>query len=405
MRGIRTNSKRGRLLFVAWTTLLVASIVMTMVPLLTLKTGRLLADYHDRLLYFDRGKWLVERTPQISEYPQIPTTLFGITHLATMWLDGRLQRIVYINVFSFEMMLILFLTFRILVELLPSDRVNYSLLLLLPPTMYFTYNRFDILPAFMCLLAFRASIKRQWTLVAILLAIATLTKWYPILLFPGFFLYATQEESKFQWKMILSFIVTCTAVLLLSYFQGGTESILAPYQFHTARGMEHIALPALLVNLLRTILNLEVAYYFLFFFAIQVSGPILVFLTKLDSLDALIHYSIVVIGIFILFSRIWSPQWFVWLMPFLIISAKNKKDAGLIIVYNFMTYLCFPVLFDFYEYGAYRLLVPGVLTYTILVIIIIRSLRHLDFPKVLSLLAPRNLGSAQHTVDSGNCPR
>jgi hypothetical protein len=353
---------------------------MTIIPpLFKGKTGRLFADAYDRGIYFERGKWFTENTLPISEYPQFPTLLFGINHLISMWIDTNMQLVVYTAFFSLEMLLVLFLVYKILLGLLPPDHSNYALLVLLPPTLYFTYNRFDILPAFLCLIAYGAATRRQWITVSIMLAIATFTKWYPILLFPGFLMYATTHESKFQWKMIMVFTMTSCSIVLFSYLYGGLETVLAPYQFHMTRGMEFIAIPVLINNLIHNVMGaqIELSYFFLFFFTIQVSAPILIFFMKLDSVDALVDYCIIVIGLFILFSRIWSPQWFLWLVPFLIISAKNIKAVELLIAYNLSTYLSFPIIFDVYGGSSYQLQYSGLLTYLILFFIIFQSVKNL----------------------------
>jgi len=377
--------KFNRKSLVVWAILLIAWIIMTFLPVV-FKTGkiRLLNDHYDRSTYFERGKWLPDNTAAISEYPQIPTLLFGINHLSSMWLPPDLQMFVYVAVFSLEMLIVLFLMFNVLLDLMPPQLSNYAFLVLLPTTVYFTYNRFDILPAFLCLIAYRAATKKNWMLVSVILAIATFTKWYPILLFPGFFLYASTLESKLQWKMIFQFTITSVAIILLSYFQGGLESVLAPYQFHTARSMEYIALPVLINNFIGNILNLNFnfSHFFLFFFILQLSAPILIFLIEIDTLERLIHYCIITIGVFVLFSRIWSPQWFLWLFPFLVISAKNMKDVATIIAYAFITYLSFPIIFDYYGRTSNQLDIAGIVTYIILFVIIIRSAQHLSFSKI-----------------------
>jgi hypothetical protein len=368
------NRKRlfiaGIILLAVWITLTFVSIVFKD------KTGSFVFDYHDSALYFERGKWLTEGTPPISEYPQIPTFLFGVNRLLSTWIDTNMQFNVFVDIFSLEMLLVLFLFIKVLIEVLPKGLSNYAFLALLPPTLYFTYNRFDILPAFLCLMAYLAATKKQWIMVSIILSLATFTKWYPALLFPGFFMYATTFEKKFQWKMILSFAITSFAILLLSYLYGGLESILAPYQFHVARDIEFMAFPAFLSDFIRSALDIQrsLPYYFLFLFIIQISAPILIIFKKIDSLDALIHYCIIVTGVFILFSRIWSPQWFLWLLPFLIISSKNFITAGVILVYNLLTYLSFPVFFVYYGQYSDPLRILVLLIYIFLFAIIFRSI-------------------------------
>jgi hypothetical protein len=324
-----------------------------------------------------------------------------------MWVDDDMKLTVYSAFFSLEMLLVLFLFFKVLLELLPPSRSNCAFLVLLPPTLWYTYNRFDILPAFLCLIAYSAATKRKWILASIILAIATFTKWYPILLLPGFFMYATTRESRFQWKMIIGFTMTSGAIVLLTYLYGGLETVLAPYQFHLVRGMEYTALPVLLDGLIRSLLgsHISLPYFFLFFFIMQVSAPILAFLVKLDSLDGLIHYCVIVTGLFVLFSRIWSPQWFLWLLPFLIISAKNIRAVGLIIAYNLATYLSFPVILLHYGVSSYQLQISALLTYLILLVIIIQSVRNLKWASYFPKMKLEKASPTPPAVDGGDLSR
>ena len=353
---------------------------MTIIPLFFEgKTGRLIADVIDRSIYFERGRWFTDGTLPISEYPQVPTLLFGVNNLTSMWADSNIRIKVYSAFFSLEMLLVLFLITKVLLELLPPSLSNSVLLVFLPPTLYFTYNRFDILPAYFCLLAYSSATKKQWTMTSVLLAIATFTKWYPVLLFPGFFIYATTLEKKFQWRMLVGFTVTSIGIVLASYLSGGAKTVLVPYTFHMTRGMEDLAFPVLLDNLTRGLLGTQVSspYFSLLFFVAQIAAPLLIFFVKFDSIDVLVDYCIIVIGVFVLFSKIWSPQWFLWLLPFLIISAKNTKKTELIILYNFVTYLSFPLIFDYYGDSSYQLQIAGSLVYFILLIIIFQSVNSL----------------------------
>jgi len=374
------HSNNRKKQFIVWVILLSTWITMTVVPMIFKdKTGIILVDFGDISVYFRIGKWLTQHTLPISEYPQIPTLLFGITRLFSSLLHTRFQPDIFAISFSMEMFIVLFLVFKGLLGILPPKLSNYAFLVLLPPTVYFTYNRFDILPAYLCLLAYIASINKKWTMVSIILAVATFTKWYPALLFPGFLFYATRLESKFQWKMVIIFAASSIAILLPSYLQGGLEQVLAPYQFHTARSMEYVALPVIISDLIHFLsnINLVFPYYFLIFFILQISSLILVFFIKLDSLEKLSDYCIIAIGTFVVFSRIWSPQWILWLMPFLVISAKDKRFVTIIIAYNIMVYFCFPILFIYTGTSSYQLKIASLLTDGILLAIIFRSIKHI----------------------------
>ena len=370
-------------------TLLLAWVAMTYVPLLiNNRIVRLFSDYDDRAVYFKIGRWLIENTYPIGEYPQIPAYLFGINRLFSIWSPANWQVVVFSAVVSLEMLMVLFLVFKLLSELLPARLSHYAYLLLLPPVLYFTYCRFDILPAYFCLLAYSATTKRHWGMVSILLAVATFTKWYPALVFPGFFLYASKLEEKFQWKMILFFVLTSLSILLLSFLHGGLDAILAPYQFHLKRSMEYVALPVLLNDFLH---GLNTPWFFALLFAIQIVVPLTILFIKIDSLEPLIHYCIMVIGTFMLLSRIWSPQWFLWLLPFLLLSAKDSKIVWFIAVYCLMNYLNYPILFDYAGSASLLLKFSSLLTYLMLFGLILRSAKNLKFENNLALLNLKNI--------------
>ncbi len=78
------------------------------------------------------------------------------------------------------------------------------------------------------------------------------------------------------------------------------------------------------------------------FLALQFLPTPLSLFARIDTEEKLLQWNILVIGAFIVFSRIYSPQWLLWLMPFLILAVRNWFDIAWIIVYNLVTYLTFP---------------------------------------------------------------
>jgi len=367
---------RQRFPLLVWTGLLTAWLVMNLAPHVLPRTGRLFADYEDIMVYFFRGAWAVERAAALSEYPPLPTWLFGLNRLAVAWASPEAQKLLFISLFSLEMFLLLFLAFKILLALLPSEKSAYAALLLLPPVLYFTYGRFDILPALLTLLAYQQALRKRWGSVGALLALGTLTKWYPVLLLPGFAAYAWRIEKRPPWKMLIAFGVTGAAILLAALVQGGLAALLAPYQFHLHRGMEYIALPKLLAAVCACLAG-NPQVFSLFFLLEIVSAPLLAVFTRIETPRALADYSIVVIGMFILFSRIWSPQWFLWILPFLIITARGKRDVLLIVLFSAVVYLSFPVMFDAFGSESHALMIMGWCYYGMLAFFVWRAARRL----------------------------
>lgn len=340
-------------------------------------TGRLISDYEDMSAYYIHAEWVTTHDVPVSEYPQIPTYLLGLNRFITGIFNTSIQFAVFYAITVLEMITALFVTVKLLYEKFPSERKYRGLLMLTPPILYFIVNRFDILPALLCILALNMAQEKKWVPASILLAAATFTKWYPILILPGFFIYACLQERKFQWKMIVSFTLTSLVILLPTYMMGGMEAVLFPYQFHAGRGLEFVSLPVIINNLLAALFttSLSQQVFILVFLALQISSPVFLLFHRPDTIEKLTHYCILSIAIFIIFARVNSPQWIIWLMPFLIISIKNKVDIWVIIVYSIVTYLFFPLCFDACGFTSVQLKILGIATYLILAIIIIRSIK------------------------------
>jgi hypothetical protein len=331
--------------------------------------------------YYHRAKWVVTHEAAVSEYPQIPTYLFGLNEFIAGFFNESVRFGIFYAIIAFEMIVALYFVVKILTESFPSVRKYHSLLMLLPPSLYFVLNRFDILPALLCLIALNLLQKKKWIFSSIILAIATFTKWYPVLIFPGFFVYASTQENKLQWKMIVSFVLTSLFIIIPTYFQGGMEAVLFPYQFHAIRGLEYVSVPVLINRLLVNVFNLSISQpgFSQFFFFLQILSPLLVLFLTINTIERLVKYCVIVIISFILFSRVNSPQWFLWFLPFMIISLKDKTDAWIIVIYSIATYLYFPIVFDWMGPLSVPSQMLAISRYIILAIIMIRSFRGLRF--------------------------
>ncbi len=379
--------------FFVWIVLLIAWLSMSIVPLLIPKTSGLLADYHDLVVYFMRGNWIMDNSPMVSEYPPVPTLLFGANRLLVSMFDALPQKEFFVAIFSLEMMLVLFLVYKVMTRLI-SNSLFVIAIILLPPVIYFTYSRFDILPTFFSLLAYCYVTNRRWGWAGFWLGVATFTKWYPVLLFPGYFLYVICQEKdrKAAWQMLYVFLGTGALIVLLTYIQGGWTAIVSPYVFHLNRGMEYIAFPKLIyTGASHLVQNLKM--YYVVFFILQVFMPVfLVTFSKIDTRERLAYYSIAVLSMFIVFARIWSPQWFLWLIPFLVALIKDWRSVLGIAMFSSIVFIGFPVLFDVYGADSLYLVVAGVAYYAILAGFVVRALS-----KMKISLSPVLLGCLRAT--------
>lgn len=329
-------------------------------------------DHNDRWIYMLRGEWFPQHNlPYVnvpSEYPQIPTYLFGLLYIFIPTADVQRVYFLHSSIFSLLMLVSLFFTTRMLYAML-SERKWLAYLMLLPGTLYFTYNRFDILPAFLVLWSLWSLRRQKFVATGILLGIGALTKWYPALLLPVYLSYDYALYNRVNWKMILAFTVTGILIALPTLLTGGLAAFLSPYLLHAGRGLEQVSLPVLLRLLFWNIglypSTILLTYIFL---VLQFLPTPLSLFARIDTEEKLLQWSILIVGAFILFSRIYSPQWLLWLMPFLILTARNWFDIAWIIIYNLVTYLNFPMAADLFGKPAYK--IGGAATAAVLMLVL-----------------------------------
>ncbi len=308
-------------------------------------------DDYDRSDYALRGEYIlngqVPYRDSFSEYPQIPTYLFAVPYLLQpRQLGPAVSYTLFSATFSLMMLVVLFATIVLLYRMLPEKK-NLAFLLLLPASLYFTYNRFDVLPGFLVLLALFFIQRKQAVLAGCVLALATLTKWYPALLLPAVLSYTYAVTRRFDWKLVLAFCLACLLIVLPTFILGGGGAVLQPYVFHANRDVESVSLAALLQAVLLDGFHLVLPASIvigLFLVLSILPAPISLFV-QIDTFEKLVGWTILIVGIFMFFSRIYSPQWILWLMPLLILSIRSRADAIWIICYDLVTYLGFPVVF------------------------------------------------------------
>jgi hypothetical protein len=333
---------------------------------------RFFNDDFDRSVYAKDGEWfprgLVPYKDTISEYPQVATYLFALPYLLERFQPGENFYWLYSTVFSFITLGFLFATTSLLYQMLPSHK-NRAFLMLLPAGIYFTFNRYDILPSFLVLLSLFFLSKKKALLAGVFLGIATLTKWYPVLLLPVFLSYSFRKQRRIDWKLILAFGLTCLVIIAPTFLAGGLKALLVPYLVHAGRGFEQVSLPALLqrtfpVWAAKPLNLLILTYGFLF---LSVAAAPLSLIAPIDTFEKVVQWSLVVVTLFIVFSRIWSPQWILWVLPLLVLVARDRTDLIWIVSYGILNYLAFPVIFDRSGPTSWQLGVAGLAGFAVLV--------------------------------------
>jgi hypothetical protein len=240
-----------------------------------------------------------------------------------------------------------FLAILVLAQLLPQHK-NRALLCLLPASLYFTFNRYDILPSLVCLVSLWLLARQRWASAALALAVGVLTKWYLILLLPIYLVYYYALTKRIAWSILFAFGLTSLAILLPTLISGGVQAVLMPYQWHLTTEMNTESLAYLLDLLIHRLFGTSLAnpQAFAVLFALQFATIPLYLSSTVDSFGKVVDWSALSILMFMLFAKFYSPQWILWFSPLWIQSSRKTSDLLWLAAFDLATLLHFPIAYD-----------------------------------------------------------
>lgn len=327
-------------------------------------TPRLFNDHFDMDNYRDRGSWIIgwqePYADVFSEYPQLATYMFAIPHLLLDILDLNPESYRYF--FSLIMAICLGIT-TILVYQERTDRKYLAFLMFLPASLYFTHNRYDIVPAMLTLVSVLL-LQRQRPLPAtFVLALSVMFKWYPLVLLPIYLTHSYTLDKRINWRMMAMFAGTIAILILPTLLISGVDGFLVPYRFHLDRGVNRESIVFLFVlifmaggvfdGVVKTILYNG-------FLLLQVAASAISLLGDVKNKSTILAWASTAILSFMLFAKYYSPQWLLWIVPFLILRIKSTRDVVLVILFDLLTYLKFPLAFDMADqtkFGVFDVLI------------------------------------------------
>ena len=254
----------------------------------------------------------------------------------------------------------------------------YSVLMFL--MFEFLTDRFDMIPMILTFLALILAMDRKYTWAFVVLAFATTVKLYPAIFFPILAIYMLAKGERMgALKGVAAFIITGLAVLALFYLCGADP--LSFTKYHTDRPLEMESVIASLIEFTALLGLTDVSYGFDFgsdniygslpdIFSglmLPLMAVVLVLLyahyaywTLRSGLDKskLRPDTCLVLTIammtFILVSTVFSGQYMVWLIPFVLLlyvipGKREEKDTmmKLFVIGEVLTQLDFLVNFGF----------------------------------------------------------
>jgi len=70
----------------------------------------------------------------------------------------------------------------------------------------------------------------------------------------------------------------------------------------------------------------------------------------IKSPNDVIKWSLLALSFYIFLSPYHSPQWFVWLLPLLVLLPLNKKEIWIIVIYDLLNFIFFPLIWGFWSH-------------------------------------------------------
>lgn len=248
-----------------------------------------------------------------------------------------------------------------------KQRLWYLALFFLPATLYFTFNRFDIVIVAIVQLSLIFLFKKKFYWAIAILAIGFFVKWYSVLFIPVYVIYwmslLSSEEFTFHIKRVIwlvgGIVVIPTIALLFLSGQGS----LFPYAYHTQRSIEfgNVLIPYVgqLLEVLPTATHaLFIRVISMVLFVGQILLPIVMvaspgmFRSRIRNTHDVIKWMVIVLTLFLLFAKFYSPQFLLWLLPLFILLLRKLSDLVLYIFLDLIHYLSFPILYDQFAWDS-----------------------------------------------------
>ena len=213
---------------------------------------------------------------------------------------------------------------------------------LLPSAVYYSLNRFDILPVVLVLLSLYWFKGGSFRLSGVSFGAAVAAKFYPVLLVPLFWqLFKKQNLS--PTRFVVYSLVPLLSLSLAAVIVGGGQAVWSPYVLQMSRIFEPGSIWFLLAGLWPQINDIVRTLTSLAQVAVPIIWGIGSYLTKLPwRLEISLNLASLTLLGFVFFNHFYSNQWWLWILPWLALVFPVNL-IYLLGVYDLVNYLEFPV--------------------------------------------------------------
>jgi hypothetical protein len=211
-------------------------------------------------------------------------------------------------------------------------------LCVLPAAVFFSLNRYDVLPALATALALSCLARQRDGWSGVFLAAGVLLKVYPVLFVPIVLRYLGFKRG-LRW--LAGFTATIALGIGLSTAILGWEPTIRPIQVQLDRKLE-----AKSWTLYGRVLPIDLAGDKTARQAILAGAGLLLVLTRPPTLASVLRRCSALLIVFISLAVFWSPQWVIWFLPLVVpLAARHRWLIPVCVALDLINYFQFPVLF------------------------------------------------------------
>ena len=265
-----------------------------------------------------KGDWAYANGVDSVEYPVVTGTVMWALAQITPGGENSTTNYFYINVFFLALLSIL------LSLLIHKIRPEFSYLSILAPagiaSLYINWDLWAIISMIAAIYWFD---RKKLDLSALALGISISTKFMPIfLLFPILIIFLRRNQLRGSIRYLAISFFTFAAINMPVYLTT-PEGWLRFYQLNLSRGSDWgslwYALTALGVNL-PSLNYLSILFLLIGFAAIAI------YIFELRNTPSLASLSFIVLATVMCASKVYSPQYVLWLVPLAVIALIDKRD-------------------------------------------------------------------------------
>jgi uncharacterized membrane protein len=263
------------------------------------------------------GAWSYGSGSQSVEYPVITGTI--------MWLLAKLtfgaSALTYFNI-NVLFIVCLFISLALLIHKMKPE---FSYLFpLAPAAVASLYINWDLWAIISMMAAIYWFDKKRYEFSALALGISVATKFMPIfLLLPILYIFWQRKSYKLAaryFAITASVIIAINLPIALTTPTGWWRFYELNLQRSSDWGSIWYSLSALGINLA------NINYLSILLLLIGLAG-VTIYLLELKATPPLAEISFVVLSVVMTASKVYSPQYVLWLVPLAVLALKNKKDV------------------------------------------------------------------------------